>query len=269
MKYEPIKESFRTIIRRHSFLRKVFYTLLGLFFLREWYVKRELRRSLKHHEGPLTLYDAGCGFGQYTYYLAQRFPNVTILGVDLNEEHIRECSAFFAREKLTNCRFAVEDLTSMPHVNEFDLILSVDVMEHIPNDRAVFNNFYKSLRRGGLLILTTPSTEGGSDAHDDDGEGFIAEHARTGYSVQEIREKLETAGFTVLSIQYTYGPWGMFAWRLSIKYPMVMLNVSKLFFLVLPLYYCVVLPFFFLGMVIDFYSKKETGAGLLVMGKKL
>lgn len=268
MKYEPIKDIFRTIIQRSSFLRKVFYKLLGIIFLREWYVKRELRRSIEQRKGPLTLYDAGCGFGQYSYFLARRYPHVTIHGVDLNEEHIRDCSTFFKREKLTNCRFAVEDLTSIPHVDKFDLILSVDVMEHIPDDGAVFNNFYKSLKQGGILILTTPSTEGGSDVHDDE-EGFIAEHARAGYSVQEIRQKLETAGFTVPSIQYTYGPWGMFAWRLGIKYPMVMLNLSKLFILALPFYYCVIFPFFFLGMAIDFYSKKQTGAGLLVVGKKL
>ena len=43
MRYDPIKKVFGDIIRKNTHLRILFYKLLGVMFLREWYVKRELR----------------------------------------------------------------------------------------------------------------------------------------------------------------------------------------------------------------------------------
>ena len=51
--------------------------------------------------------------------------------------------------------------------NSFDLALSVDVMEHIVEDVEVFRNIHTSLKDGGMLLISTPSDQGGSDVHDD------------------------------------------------------------------------------------------------------
>ena len=63
-------------------------------------------------------------------------------------------------------------------------------MEHIEEDVLVFQNFYKSLKNNGILLISTPSDKGGSDVHDDHGESFIDEHVRDGYSIKDITEKL-------------------------------------------------------------------------------
>ncbi|MCX7984579.1 MAG: class I SAM-dependent methyltransferase [Bacteroidetes bacterium] len=269
MQYDPIKNSFGSIIRGHSLFRKVFYKILGIFFLREWYVKRELRRILKHHHEPFVVYDAGCGFGQYSYYIAKKFPNISIVAVDLKEEYIRDCTEFFHSERLMNCQFGVEDLTSIAYVDTFDCIISIDVMEHIHDDQKVFHNFFRALKKGGILLITTPSLQGGSDVHTKGEESFIGEHARTGYGNDEMREKLRNAGFSDVSIQYTYGVWGMRAWRCGIKIPLMLVNKSKVFFAILPFYYCFIFPFFFVSMLIDYNMTKHSGAGLLVLAKKI
>lgn len=41
----------------------------------------------------------------------------------------------------------------------FDTILSIEVIEHLENPRAVFREFHRLLRPGGRLILTTPNQE--------------------------------------------------------------------------------------------------------------
>ena len=71
--------------------------------------------------------------------------------------------------------------------------------------------------------------------HDEDEESFIGEHARIGYSKEDLESKLHPIGFETYQSQYTYGFWGDKAWRLGIKYPLMLLNVSKLFFLLLSL----------------------------------
>jgi SAM-dependent methyltransferase len=237
-------------------------------FLREWHVKRELRMILGQTDRPLRVLDAGSGFGQYTYYCATRFPRVSVCAVDVKSEQIEDCRRFFEKAKISNAQFAVEDLASLDHNEVFDLALSIDVMEHIADDVLVFRNLHRSLKPGGVLLVNTPSNLGGSDAHGPEEKSFIEEHARTGYSVREIRTKLESAGFKIERVRFTYGPWGSLSWRLGIKYPMVMLNLSKLFFLLLPLYYLITLPFTLLLMYLDYALSNKTGTGLLVTARK-
>src|SRR5207237_559742 len=41
----------------------------------------------------------------------------------------------------------------------FDVIISTEVIEHLENPRAVFREFYRLLRPGGTLVLSTPNQE--------------------------------------------------------------------------------------------------------------
>ena len=36
-------------------------------------------------------------------------------------------------------------------------MLAVDVMEHFENDVKVFENFHRAMKKGGMLIISTPS----------------------------------------------------------------------------------------------------------------
>ena len=269
MRYDPIKKVFGDIIRKNTHLRILFYKLLGVMFLREWYVKRELRGQLGSRNTPFTIYDAGSGFGQYSYYIAKQFPFATIYGIDLKQEQVIDCNNFFHSVGLSRCSFGVEDLTQIQHSDKFDFILSVDVMEHIPDDTGVFRNFFRALTSGGTLLINTPSNLGGSDAHSDTEESFIGEHARNGYGADEIQKKLESAGFKVESIRYTYGRWGNRYWKIGIKYPMQMLNISKILFIVIPFYYIIALPLILPMMWLDYNAENKAGTGLNVLAKKV
>jgi cyclopropane fatty-acyl-phospholipid synthase-like methyltransferase len=268
MHYDPIKKVFGDVARKSTLFRRVFYMLLDIMFLRAWYVKRALRTLLDGRNQAFTLFDAGSGFGQYSYFLARRYARASIHAVDVKDEQIADCSGFFARCGLGNISFGVEDLTQPVHTDEFDVILSVDVMEHIQDDVQVFKNFHRALKTGGTVLINTPSNLGGSDAHDDEDESFIGEHARNGYGADEITEKLRQANLRVTGISYTYGPIGMAAWRLGIKYPMQLLNASKAFFIVLPLYYAATLWLTLALMYLDYAGTNTTGAGLLVTAQK-
>jgi 2-polyprenyl-3-methyl-5-hydroxy-6-metoxy-1,4-benzoquinol methylase len=92
------------------------------------------------------------------------------------------------------------DLTALNDSDCYDIILSVDVMEHIQDDMTVFKNFHKALKKGGVLIISTPSDKGGSDVHDKNDNSFIDEHVRDGYSAVEISAKLSIAGFERVDI---------------------------------------------------------------------
>lgn len=269
MHYDPVKNVFASVIRKFPALRILFYKTLDLMFLRSWYVRRELRELRKKTAGKnLAIYDAGSGYGQYSYFMANSLTPCSIYAVDVKKEWIEDCREFFAKRKLDNVRFGVEDLTIIDHKDKFDLIVCVDVMEHIPDDITVFKNFYNALNSGGFVLINSPSVFGGSDVHEEGDESFIGEHARVGYSHTELEEKLSQFGFKTFKYRYTYGFWGDIAWRLGIKYPMIMLNISKIFFVLLPLYYAVTLPFTLIMMYLDFTGENEKGAGINYIAQK-
>jgi len=270
MYYDPIKNIFADTIRKFPFLRILFYKTLDLMFLRSWYVRRELKELRKKlSSANIYIYDAGSGFGQYTYFMAKKLIPCNIFAIDVKEDWINDCRDFFKRKEIKNVSFAIEDLISINHQNKFDLIVCVDVMEHIREDVIVFRNFYTALKNGGYLLINSPSIYGGSDVQHETEESFIGEHARDGYSREDLEAKLHPLGFSTYKSRYTYGFWGDKAWRLGIKYPMLLLNISKLFLLILPLYYLLTFPFTLIMMNMDFTTESKTGSGINFIAKKV
>jgi len=270
MQYEPIKKSLGTVFNQSVTLRRLFYRLLDLLLLRSWHIRKELRKW-NAPENPVIL-DAGSGFGQYSYRISRLFPSALIKAVDVKEEQIFDCNQFFLKTGLNNrVIFEKADLTKYVEENQFDLILSVDVMEHIEEDVLVFKNFYASLNDKGMLLISTPSDQGGSDVHDhEEGNvsGFIDEHVRDGYNIDEITNKLREAGFKKISAHYQYGKPGSLSWLISMKIPIKLLGTSKLFFILLPFYYLVAFPVSALLNWIDLIKEHKTGTGLIVTAYK-
>lgn len=269
MHYDPIKEILGNAFGKKPFLRKLFYLMLDILLLRSWHVHKALRRLGRDLAPGSVILDAGMGFGQYTWWMSRRFPKSTITAADIKKEQVADCNDFFRKCGINNRVKAVEaDLVTWTSADRFDMILCVDVMEHISEDTRVFSNFFNSLGRNGVLIISTPSDKGGSDVHDPADESFIGEHVRDGYSVEDITSKLSQAGFENITAEYTYGRPGSVAWRLSMKYPVIMLSASKLFFILIPLYYLAVMPLCIILNYFDTIIRHREGTGLLVMAER-
>lgn len=269
MQYDPIKRVLGEAFNKTPFLRKLFYNLLDLLLLRTWHIHKELNAWAKgKRQQPIRILDAGSGFGQYSYYLSGMSEKWRVLAVDVKEEQIEDCTQFFRKIGRRNVQFQIADLVRFQTPEPVDLVLSVDVMEHILEDVEVFKNFHASLNPGGMVLISTPSDQGGSDVHGDEESSFIEEHVRDGYNIQEIQDKLKSAGFSRTEAHYSYGSPGKISWRLSMKYPILMLGTSKLFFILLPFYYLIVYPFCLLLNYLDTHGKHATGTGLIVKAWK-
>ncbi len=269
MEYDPIKKFIGNFFSRKPFSVILFYKLLDLLLLRSWHIHKELRKWSKNHIGEKRVLDAGSGFGQYTYWLAKIARNVRINAIDVNIDQIEDCKNFISQTKFASrVVFEHADLTDYHEIEKYDLILTVDVMEHIVEDALVFENFHKSLKPGGLLLISTPSDKGGSDVLTENQSSFIGEHVRNGYGIDEIKNKLSVAGFSSVYAAYTYGFPGKISWKLSMKLPVLLLNYSKLLILILPVYYLMVYPICFLLNFIDVNIIHKTGTGLIVKAIK-
>jgi SAM-dependent methyltransferase len=267
MKYDPIKARLGKVFNSNVFLRRTFYALLDLLLLRAWHVHHHLKPFFKSCQ-KINVLDAGFGFGQYSWYMARKNPQWLVEGIELKSEQVEDCRSFFNKTNTTNASFFTGDLTRYRKEDYYSLILSVDVMEHIEDDVRVFENFYASMKTGGMLLISTPSDQGGSDVTHSHDESFIEEHVRDGYGKAEISKKLKGAGFDKVEVLYTYGKPGSLSWRLSMKYPILMLGKSSLFYIILPFYYLMVFPFCMLLNYADVHQDHNKGTGLLVKAYK-
>lgn len=268
--YDPVKDRFAGIIRNSSMLRTFFYKLLDLFFLRGWYIRKLIRDYAAPFEqkGGWQLLDAGCGFGQYDHFLLDQFRNIRITSIDVKEDYLEDCRLYFRGEiQKERVHFEQLDLLEISYDNQFDFTICIDVLEHIKEDEQVMDRLRQALKPGGYFLMHSPSHYSASDAGEE--ETFVEEHARTGYSKQDITSKIRRAGLEPVQVQYTYGKPGHFAWELLIKYPMIWLNKFKL--LALPLlipYYLVTLPVGLILMRLDMTTENKWGTGIYALARK-
>ncbi len=269
--YDPVKDRFANIIRKFRFLRTLFYKLLDLFFLRSWYVRDILREygSELDRQGEWKLLDAGSGFGQYDRFILDEFRNVKVKAIDVKADYLRDSRHYFEQAIRENrIDFQQEDLLELDYPEKFNFVICIDVLEHIEEDRTVMQNVYQALKPGGYFLMHSPSIYSEEDADGDD--SFVDEHARVGYSEDDIAEKLESSGFELTDVAYTYGSKGHLAWELLIKYPMLWLTNMKLWALpLMAIYYVFTLPVGLVLMALDLRDENEQGTGIYALARKV
>jgi ubiquinone/menaquinone biosynthesis C-methylase UbiE len=104
-------------------------------------------------QGALRILDLGCGTGQITRRLAQRYPEARIVGVDILEENLARASAdnagFDARiDYRTGDAFALEFDDAA-----FDLVVCRHLSQAVPDFGLVLDEITRVLRPGGWLHL--------------------------------------------------------------------------------------------------------------------
>jgi len=97
--------------------------------------------------------DSGCGNGYGAKYLAENGANF-VFGVDIDKKIIKKCEKRY--RNVNNLSFVHCDSTTLGFESEFfDVVVSMEVIEHIQNYRKYLNEICRVLKRGGLFIIST------------------------------------------------------------------------------------------------------------------
>lgn len=132
--------------------------------------------------------EIGCGTGFVIAGVKQAFPHVKIVA---SEIYLRGLA--FAKIRNPEADLIQMDARQIPFEDEFDLIGAFDVLEHIDDDQQVLSELRRAVRKqNGYLILTVPQHQFLWSYSDE-----YAHHVRR-YSVHDLRQKVEKAGFEVL-----------------------------------------------------------------------
>jgi trans-aconitate 2-methyltransferase len=95
--------------------------------------------------------DLGCGPGNSTEVLAQRFPQAEVSGIDSSEDMI-----LAARQRLPKLRFEVADVAGWRDPGPYDVILANAVFQWIPDHATLFPALLRKLAPGGALAIQMP-----------------------------------------------------------------------------------------------------------------
>jgi trans-aconitate 2-methyltransferase len=100
---------------------------------------------------PRLVVDLGCGPGNSTELLAERFSHSEIVGLDSSPDMLRK-----ARERLPTCKFVAADISTwMPELRT-DLLFANAVIQWLPNHAAVLRRLLEALPQGGVLAVQMP-----------------------------------------------------------------------------------------------------------------
>jgi len=145
-------------------------------------------------EGKGKCLDAGCGANLYTGLVEGK--GYQWYGIDVNSIP----PAVYG------------SVTEIPFEDEFfDVVLCVDVLEHVGKDFVAVKEMFRVLKPGGVLVLHTPNscqTHILADFPDNPA------HVRKGYTDFELTTLLEQAGFCKAEVHPTFNVLEAILWEL-------------------------------------------------------
>ena len=138
--------------------------------------------------GAYRVLDVGCGPGGLLAYLRDHeVQPLRPFGVDVFVETLRYC----VRRGL--CGVAAADATRLPFPDgSFDLVVSQDVMEHVPDDGGMAAEACRVCAPGGLVLLLVPAGRGLWSTRD-----VRLGHCRR-YTLRELEDRVRAAGLRPL-----------------------------------------------------------------------
>lgn len=196
-----------------------------------------LRKAIKEYAPrKSTILDAGCDTGRDAIYLAGKYPDSLISGIDINANAISEAKERLAKAELGNVKFAVMNILDMSYEDKFDIIYSIEVMEHIYDYEKCINNFQKALKANGKLIIHVPCPN--QRRHFKRFRKKIySDHIHDSISVSKLTSAFEANHLRVLEVKYTSGWFGSLGWEIfEIIRPQALLK-RILFPMILLLFY--------------------------------
>jgi trans-aconitate 2-methyltransferase len=102
-------------------------------------------------DAPGRVVDVGCGPGNSTELLMQRWPDAEIVGVDSSETMLEE-----ARKRLPKARFKQADATVWVPSVKTDVVFANAVYQWIPNHLQQFGRILDQFEPGGVLAVQMP-----------------------------------------------------------------------------------------------------------------
>lgn len=159
-----------------------------------WNILKKVIAEMKYD----SCFDAGCGTASMIFHLAKNNPRRKYTGFDLDTGKIMRNREISQRLSLTNIDFIQGNLLDLPIGEKFDLILSVDNLEHIEDDIGALRQIMRIMTPDSVLIVHVPRKIK-KFVFRSSYNNVVHDHVRDGYEPGELIDKLEQTGFRAVS----------------------------------------------------------------------
>jgi len=151
---------------------------------------------------PLRVLDAGCGDGLLSLAIAKRHPEWEIVGMDIRDDLLAGARERAASRGLGNVVFRQADLTRPLPESGADVVMALECLSEIPDDRAALAAMVGALAPGGIFVVQAPEKSWRPVLKSSD--STWREEVRHGYDAAELARLLEGAGLERIEIVPTY-----------------------------------------------------------------
>ena len=112
----------------------------------------KLKKDKSNYLKGLNILDIGCGGGLISEPMARLGANVT--GIDASEKNINIAKSHSKKNglKINYLNVSPENLE---HIEKFDIILNLEIVEHVNNVNLYIKSCYKLLKKNGLMFTAT------------------------------------------------------------------------------------------------------------------
>ena len=110
--------------------------------------------TLIHPKPAMHVIDLGCGTGELTHHLADKFSDATVAGIDSSSEMLRDAGKF-ARDNLSFEVRSIEQELSAP--TTWDLVFSNAALQWVQDHDHLFPKLIKKVKPGGQLVAQMPA----------------------------------------------------------------------------------------------------------------
>jgi tetratricopeptide (TPR) repeat protein/SAM-dependent methyltransferase len=142
-------------------------------------------------KNALDILIAGCGTGQHSIEVAERYADADVLAIDLSAASLGYAMRKSREIGLTNIRYAMADILKIDQLGrEFDLIEASGVLHHLADPLAAWRRLLAVLRPGGVMNVGLYSELGRQDIVR--ARAFIAERgfAATPEGIRACRQEM-------------------------------------------------------------------------------
>ena len=115
-------------------------------------IKKHFNINNNNFPQKLNLLDIGCGGGLISEPMARLGAKVT--GIDASEKNIKIAKLHANKSKL-NIRYLTKSPEQLNEFEKFDIILNLEIIEHVEDVSLYIDSCYKLLKKNGIMFTAT------------------------------------------------------------------------------------------------------------------
>ena len=100
-----------------------------------------------------SILDLGCGWGSFSLWAAERYPSSDVVAVSNSAPQREFISRVAAEQSLSNLEVVTADINEFSPGRRFDRVVSIEMLEHVRNHRAVFERIRHWVEDDGAVFI--------------------------------------------------------------------------------------------------------------------